>query len=285
MTQRPDDTRLHDWLDDSVGQIPDPVEGTQQVMSQVEETPQAGRWLPFPVFHRKSKARTPTTNDTTEYQSSPIRAMNGHTPTVIGRTHSMLNPPAKAIVAGTLVFAIGGVLLIAQPFDQQAVAPGAEADFAPPVEVTGTSASPAGCTETDYEGSFEDIGVDARLFSCSTEAGMPWSFTDPRLEGVVIRKNEESHIDLGDGPDAYIAQSAISIENDGGAWRERPRPWLLRDFDFLPDEVVVLDGTGDYEGLVTVLRATDPNGALSEFHGFILDARWMPPAPENASTQ
>ena len=122
---------------------------------------------------------------------------------------------------------------------------------------------------------------------------MPWSFTDPRLEGVVTRTNEELHIDLGDGSDVYIASSAFSIENDGGTWHERPRTWLFPDgtetsdgteaWDWHVDDVVVLDGTGDYEGLVTVLRATGP--PLSEFHGFIMDARWMPPAPDNASTQ
>ncbi len=233
----------------------------------------------------KRRRWRPTWLTRVTHQPSPIPASNGHTPTVIGRTQSMLSP-VKAITAGALVFAIGGAFLIAQPFDQQrGSVPGAEAEFAQPVEVTGTSASPWGCIETDYEGSFEDNGVDARLFSCSTETGMPWSFTDPRLEGVVTRTNEESYIDLGDGSDMYIAQSAFSIENDGGTWHERPRQWLLRDFDFLPDEVIVLDGDGEYEGLVAVLRATGPNGALSDFHGYIIDERLYPPAPENASTQ
>ena len=48
--------------------------------------------------------------------------------------------PVKAITAGALVFALGGVLLIAQPFDQQGGSvPGAatDADIVPPVEVTG----------------------------------------------------------------------------------------------------------------------------------------------------
>ena len=49
----------------------------------------------------------------------------------------------------------------------------------------------------------------------------------------------------------------------------------------VPQEVLVLDGSGDYEGLVAVLRTT---GGLSDFDGFIIDARWMPPSPENAST-
>lgn len=30
---------------------------------------------------------------------------------------------------------------------------------------------------------------------------MPWSFSDPRLEGTVTRINEESHIDRADGSD------------------------------------------------------------------------------------
>jgi hypothetical protein len=48
--------------------------------------------------------------------------------------------PAKAITAGALVFALGGVLLIAQPFDQQGGGvPGAATDteFIPPVVVNG----------------------------------------------------------------------------------------------------------------------------------------------------
>ena len=200
--------------------------------------------------------------------------------------------PAKAITAGAIVFALGGVMLIAQPFDQQGESvPGAATDgYIAPVEVTGTSASPQGCTGNDYEGEFEGIGADLRIWACSTERGMPWSMSDPRLEGTVERINEESLIELEDGTTLYIAQSAISIENDDGAWRERPRQWLLPDsygttFDWLPDEVVVLDGDGEYEGLVAVLRATGPRGPLSEFHGYIVDERLYPPAPDNASTR
>ena len=47
----------------------------------------------------------------------------------------------------------------------------------------------------------------------------------------------------------------------------------------------MLDGDGEYEGLVAVLRATGPNGALSDFHGYIIDEWMYPPAPGNASSQ
>lgn len=196
--------------------------------------------------------------------------------------------PAKAITAGALVFAIGGVLLIAQPFDQEGSVPGAASDeFVAPVEVTGSMPGIPGsaCLATDYDGPFETSGADAALFTCSTETGLPWSFSDPRLEGVVTRINEEVRFEVGDVPDVYLNATAFSIENEGGTWRERPRTWLLPEgfgtFDWLPQEVLVLEGSGGYEGLVAVLRTTD---GLAEFRGFIIDARWMPPPPENASS-
>jgi hypothetical protein len=197
--------------------------------------------------------------------------------------------PVKAITAGAVVFAIGGAFLIAQPFgQQQSSVPGAGTDdYVRPVEVTGTSESRSGCRETRLEGELGDTGALRFLWACSTEDGMPWSMSDPRLEGTVERINEESRTALEDGTDLYIAQSAFSIENDGGAWRERPRQWLLSDFDWLPDEVIVLDGDGEYEGLVAVLRATSGAGGypLSDFHGYIIDERLYPPAPDNASTR
>jgi hypothetical protein len=158
-----------------------------------------------------------------------------------------------------------------------------DADIVPPVEVTG-SVTEETCSDSDYEGPFEDSGADAVLITCSTDA----SFSDPRLEGTITRIVEEVTFDLGDVSDVYIASNAFSIENDGGTWRERPRTWLLPDgistFDWLPQEVLVLEGSGDYEGLVAVLRTTGAP-AVEEFHGFIIDARWMPPPPENASTE
>jgi hypothetical protein len=283
MTQPPDNN-LHDWLDETVGQTPDPVEGTQQVMSQIEETPQAGRWLPFPLFRRKAHTAT------TENQPAPIPALDGHSPTVLGRTQSMFSP-VKAITAGALVFAIGSTFLIAQPFDQQGTSvPGAATDeFTAPVEVSGASWSwPQGCTAEDYEGPNELAGGDAKLLTCSSTAGMPWSMSDPRLEGTVTRINEESYVEWQDRPRFYVASVAISIENDGGSWRERPRTWVMPDgyvgidTDWPVDEAIVLDGDGDYQGLVAVLRAKD---GLKDIRGFIMDARLLPPPPENASTE
>ena len=95
---------------------------TGLVSARVEQTRQRGRWWPLPPIRHDHQP--PTTDQTSNAQPSPIPASNGHTPTVIGRTQSMLSP-VKAITAGALVFAIGGALLIAQPFDQHGSVPGA----------------------------------------------------------------------------------------------------------------------------------------------------------------
>ena len=276
---------LDEWFEDTDPQPPDARRTAANVLAHVPQTRQRGRWLPF--WLSRPKAQPTTATETTEYQPSPVPANNGHTPTVIGRTQSMLSP-VKAITAGALVFAIGGTFLIAQPFSQRSGVPGAAIDeFVAPVEVTGAmSGGPgAGCQSTDKEGPFEDSGANAGLFTCSTETGLAWSFSDPRLEGIVTRINEEVTFAVGEVSDVYLNSTAFSIENDGGAWRERPRTWLLPDgaltFDWLPEEVLVLHGSGDYEGLVAVLRTT---GGLSDFRGFIIDARWMPPPPENVLT-
>jgi hypothetical protein len=157
-------------------EIPRPKVQTSvaSVMANVTQTRQRGRWWPFPVFRRK--AQTATATDTAEYQPSPIPATNGHAPTVIGRTQTMFSP-VKAITAGALVFAIGGVMLIAQPFDQQgsvpgAAVPGMQSTELPGVEVTVTQIC--------------DFGVSPPV--CT------WTASDPRLTGTATI---ESWNDIG----------------------------------------------------------------------------------------
>jgi len=97
---------LDRWLHDTEVPPPDPKEGARRVASRLPHTKQAGWWLPVLVLRRKRDE--PTTPDTIEYQSSAVPATDGHTPTVIGRTQTMFGP-SKALIAGALVFAIGGV--------------------------------------------------------------------------------------------------------------------------------------------------------------------------------
>jgi hypothetical protein len=288
---------VESWLEDS-SLTPAPAEqSVDEVMSLLPQTRQLGRWRWLPSFQR-TQAPVPTTDRTTEFQPTPIPATNGRSPTVLGRTQSMFSP-AKAITAGALVFAIGGVLLIAQPFDQQgASVPGAATDteLAAPIEVTGTL-GPGGCSRTGSVGDETTLPGSNDQYTCTAT----WSMSDPRLSGSVTLINDNVYL-VGNGletsetlssacagdpeceiPDLETLHSAESVENDDGVWRQRPSVQLSYPGSTSPDKtVIVLDGEQGYDGLVAVLEVTGSEEDTT-YYGFILDARQLAPAPENAS--
>jgi hypothetical protein len=255
MTERPPDTRLHDWLDDTVGPTPNPVEGTRQVMSQAEKTSQVGRWLPFPALHRRISTRAASTDDTTEYRPSPIPASNGHTPTVIGRTQTMISP-AKAIIAGTLVFAVGGVLLIAQPFDRQGgTVPGAAvADPGPAAYVHGTMVGRDCCG--DAVETFDDDG-DRLTMRGMVSSGLV-DMDDPRLSGTWEQTGNLDEFPQLDGEERVeIHWAGLTISNDEGSWNGT----CTSTYDSAAATETSLDqcqltGEGAYEGLSALLAPT-----------------------------
>jgi hypothetical protein len=281
MTERPASTRLHDWLDETVGQTPDPVEGTRQVMSQVEETSQAGRWLPFPVLRRRA-TKTRTTADTKEVQPSPIPASNGHTPTAIGRTTSMLSP-VKAITAGAIVFALGGVMLIAQPFQQPGSVPGAESDAA---------AAPAWVTATVQFGAC-DFGETAIEDGVTQERGMncwgqTWTSDDPRLDGEGRVAHNADSFDV-DGQGYSLVTSIVEVSNDAGGWQctnadrlVTPASTLFSTSRFSGDRLSCV-GYGGNEGYSAILTA-DWSGSPKTLEGLIFSGE-MPPMPEFPSSE
>lgn len=226
--------------------------------------------------------------------------------------------PAKAITAGLIAFAVGGALFIAQPFQQSDTnTPGAEAGFAPAVEVTGRFRTGLGRTLVE-EG---DPQVPPGTRFVFTNADGTVVASDPRLEGELTFLTEELHF-VGNGLEGAeklaaacaadpgcraedgltVLSAAQSIENDEGAWRQRAFPKAFfagaGDSNFHDTDWVVeiYDGEGDYEGLVAVLtfgseladelRPDDNILSTQEaFYGFILDARQIPGPPENASTR
>ena len=284
------DQRLQTFLEDgfkAMDTTPVDVErSTRQVMERKAHVRQRTRWLPFPVRHRRPQSPTTTTTDTIENRPSPIPAANGHTPTVIGRTQPMFSP-AKAITAGALVFGIGGVLLIAQPFDQQGSAPGAEVQ--PPPAPTAFSATysrsgrsnPGSTTEND----------DGTIVS--TGGGFMWNSresSDPRFAGpLVLTYTDIRYPDVGGG----IGVGGYRIETDEGAWQQVPTASAGWDEDSarwasgeLPPaeniQFFTFIGEGDYEGLTAVVQETWwPGGVdgLVQFDGYVFEGD-LPDAPE-----
>jgi hypothetical protein len=172
--------------------------------------------------------------------------------------------PAKAITAAALVFGIGGVMLVAQPFGQGDVSPpGAEGAIDP----CNTPVAPAtgfirwGSEQTGTEAFVSETGEHVRDSFWISRMDME----DDRLDGV-----NDSVVDhdfsLGDGGPARdsfgpfdparagIMRGTFRIENEGGSW--------AGDFTgagesmFSWQAVASLTGAGDYEGLSATLFLT-----------------------------
>lgn len=153
-----------------------------------------------------------------------------------------------------------------------------EPERAAPVEVSGTRGDES--TERCHGGDREarDGYVHEYGYTC-TEAS--WTMSDPRLEGEVTTKHSVDFY-TGELEDLSIGSSALSIENDEGAWRGRPRlggafPWGSEG----EQTFTILDGEGAYAGLFAVLEIGDGEGGI---RGFIFDGEFPPP-PDNASTR
>jgi len=284
---------VRDWMRRTHAEPPDAQQSARQVMTRLPEVRQRSRWWPLPVLYRRTKA--PTAADATDHQSSPIQATNGHAATVTGRTHLMFSP-TKAIAVGALVFAIGGVLLVAEPFDQRGDSvPGAtEAGPSEPVPFT-VRFVPAGSVRAPV--STMEQGVTKIRGDCWAPVIVDPS--DPRLAGTLTYCADEDRY----GPvqerfdastDAYqpvgeesliVGNDTYRIENAQGAWQGSSTFLGWKDpgsGDMLEDRgALVLAGEGAYEGLFVAMTLLPD---WSDIRGVIFDGpppvAPVPPAAE-----
>ena len=259
MNDEPLQSLLDTWYRDREVPRPEVQTGVGRVMADVPQTRQRSRWWPFPIFYRRTQSPTATDlTDTVKNQPSHIPASNGHNPTVIGRTSSMLSP-VKAITAGALVFAIGGVLLIAQPFDQRgASVPGA---------VTDDEAAPN--TEFTAEWGFTSGGCCVVVEPAS----------DPRFAGAMSASISHAYHPF---PDFLldVASRALHVVNDEGAWRGVPSVVVFHPDGTESTTTQTFIGEGDYAGSYAVadIKSTPGAGGGVELHGYIIEGE--PPAVE-----
>ncbi len=254
-------------------------EGIARVMAEVPRTRQQGRWLPLGLV--RPKAQTPTATDKNEYRPSLHPASNGHVPIVIGRTQTMFSP-SKAIIAGALVFALGGMFLVAQPFAQQGNIPGAEATAGPsiPAEVIG----PLGAgyfTATDTpvsNGTFDWQPGPDFTEAAGVTAVTDFVASDPRISGEATWTSTARFYPYGDegGVDPAVWAAAVRIENADGAWVGTMTGY--HDPEEATREWNVVTGEGAYEGLAAVFRFVADEG----YEGVIVPGG-MPPVSELAT--
>ena len=232
----------------------------------------------------KRRRWRPTWLTRATHQPSPVPASNGHAPTVIGRTTSMLSP-VKAITAGAIVAAVGGVFLITQPFEQQGSGvPGAE---------SGVAAAPAWVTATVQFGSVCDFGDTTIEDGVTQERGMycqgqTWTSDDPRVDGKALVAHNADSFDM-DGQGYSLVTSVVEFFNDAGGWQctnadrvVSPAGTLYQTSRFDGDRLSCV-GDGDYEGLSAILVA-DNVSSPKTIEGLIFPGE-MPPMPEVPSSE
>jgi len=264
---------LDEWLHETEVTPPDPKKGARRVASQLPQIRQVGRWLPFLVFRRK--AQTPTTTDTAEYQPSPIPASNGHTPTVIGRTQSMLSP-VKAITVGAIVFAIGGVMLVAQPFQQQSNVPGAATEDVAATSFTGQM------SVMDWSGG-EEVETEGGLLSTGSVARVRYESSDPRLTGDVTITG--SHIsDPDQAGYAMLSAQTYELTNDEGSWLGEGTGLASSELGVATDTFILV-GQDGYEGLTAYVLSEDPGISGNITISGIIFPSAMPEAPERTAAE
>jgi hypothetical protein len=165
------------------------------------------------------------------------------------RTQIMFSP-AKAITATALVFGVGGVLLIAQPFGPQAeVAPGAEsADYVEPVEFTAVIALGPQIQSPTCE-------VIGGMTRCLGQAWKPTiiEVSDPRLDGEMTDTGNMHQWPLK----PMLAMETYRITNEDGAWQGSFPSVYESGTTTAGAQSVVLVGEGAYEGLYAWMDVTD----------------------------
>lgn len=270
--------KVGDWMKRTDAEPPSAQECARRVIARLPEVRQRRRWWPVPLVYRKPSLR-PTTHDSTAYELSPNQATDGPNSTVIGRTKSMLSP-AKTITAGVLVFAIGGAMLIAQPFGPEATVPGAAPDgpaMAPSFFSGDAGADASYLLEPTSETRPDGVVVETSILSAQ------WATNDPRIDGLMT--NYGSTLDygegaLGDSPTGVtgaVGPSLVRVVNDDGAWEGT--------LDFLAMDGVGTDlgsgwlvGEDAYEGLVAYV-VIDYSSPCCKLSGHIT-SEGRPLAPE-----
>jgi hypothetical protein len=185
------------------------------------------------------------------FWSSPTPSAKGYPTPVMGRSYVMFSP-VKAIVAGSLIFAVVGVLSIAQPFDQQeATVPGAPVASPSPAASVSTETDPAPPSAARVTGTevVSDVvsGPTTTVDGVRQMRGLTATSTDtmddPRVSGSgAIVGNYDVYGDVGTQWGTY------RLENADGAWEGTWRGAIWSRGGGT-EHTMWLTGSGAYEGL------------------------------------
>jgi hypothetical protein len=201
------------------------------------------------------------------FWSASRPSAHGHIFTATGRTYAMFSP-VKAIIAGALVFALGGLFLVAQPFAQERGSlPGAATDA--------TKATATAVTATQ----------ECRL---GYVVDCTYTASDPRVTGT------GSHVFTGSASEtgsSTVNSGAVGafwsdtrIDGPDGAWTGHH--YIVTDGTGTAHTLIMLAGEGAYDGWSYIASGTDPESdGDHELVGVIYEGALPPvgPLPATAS--
>lgn len=249
---RHDDTeqRVSEWLhDEAQGELPD--------------------WALQEAFRR-----TRETSQQRGLRGWLAAFTHGTRTTVQGRTLMLTVPKLSAVVAATALATAAIVGVSLAPSSQEQV-PGAETTARSFVEFSGkTQFGPCFGTEQARETSsgFVRETNEAGYYCLNPIAE---DFGDPRLAGE-FRVWTGGNDGYGLGP--TIWSSRFSMHDDEGAWVQRPNLTLSHADGSGPNDVVIMDGLGAYEGL-SLIAEVHLFDATWTWRGYIIEGD-LPPVPE-----
>lgn len=262
---------LGTWLKDTAETPPDPRQTARRVAEFLPRTPQVRChwWLP-------SLRRTPTPNGRLQVRDShpaTIAAATARYPTITGRTRSMFGP-VKAITVGALVFALGGLFLVAQPFEQQDSVPASEQESAPATGETDDDAWVTGtisCTMAGEATSQEGETHDLELYPGRCYAQL----SDPRVSGDWWSDVQQAW--FKETGDRVLAFATTEISGPDGTWVGTAthiadytlEPWTAPAWG-------IFEGTGPYDGWTFVFTTPNQLDPQSGITGIIYEG---PPPP------
>lgn len=204
---------IREWLEETYRADREPGTYLEHAIEALPATPQRRRrWW---HFVRSGRAQTPSASAMLHHQPHPVPTTNGHSPTIIRRSRTMFSP-AKSIIAGALIFAIGGAFLVDQPFASPDRLPAVSSEAAEDAAawVTGSLSLAAACRSPKRESVEVESLVHERDYRCGPQL---WEVSDPRLTGTATSM-WNADVYRMDGPDISIRAGAYEVRNDGGSW-------------------------------------------------------------------
>ena len=167
----------------------------------------------------------------------------------------------KVVVAGALAFAVGGLLFVASPSQDDESAPAAaETEQAAPVPFTAVFVPGFSFQSDDY-------AFTSELYRSSTR-GLCYNpqvkdASDPRLLGLMtVCRSEDAWKNEDFVPATRVWTDTYRIWNDDGAWEGSVSTFDLdasapADEAWTEEQIVFLTGSGAYEGLTAAADLSD----------------------------